>query len=104
MPPPSSAQPVVAEQPRVRGRRRTPRWPLHAEVEVIEPVQGAGVAINGSTGGMRFAVDCGLSPGQHCLIRTRFVSGDERVERARVVWTKELRDGWIVGVQFLERN
>ena len=75
------------------GRRASRRWPLQAEVEVLEPVQGRGVAINGSEGGMRIAVDCPLAPGLRCRIRTTFGPELERVENARVVWSLAARDG-----------
>ena len=84
-----------------RDRRRSRRWPLHAEIEVLEPVRGRGVAINGSRGGMRIAVDCRLSEDDVCVIRTRYGEGVTRTGRVRVVWSKPVRDGWIVGLALL---
>lgn len=84
-----------------RDRRGSPRWPLHAEVEVLQPVQGQGVAINGSRGGMRIAVDCPLSEDDVCILRTRYGPGVTRTGRGRVVWSKPVRDGWIVGLALL---
>jgi hypothetical protein len=84
-------------------RRNARRWPLQAEVEILEPVTGRGVAINGSALGMRIAVDCPLAEGLRCRILTRFGPGLEREENARVVWVLELRDGWIAGLELLER-
>ncbi|MBW2531207.1 MAG: hypothetical protein JRI55_06980 [Deltaproteobacteria bacterium] len=87
-----------------RDRRSVGRWPLHAEVEVLAPVRGRGVAINGSLGGMRIAVDCPLEEDCEYIVRTRFSAGVIRTGRARVAWSKRVRDGWIAGLYFDDRQ
>jgi hypothetical protein len=66
---------------------------------MVEPVRAEGVTINISNGGLRFAVDCALRVGDLCLL---VIDGDdgEHIKRGRVVWTREARDGLIVGLQF----
>jgi hypothetical protein len=84
-------------------RRASRRTALQAEIEVLEPVTGRGVALNGSALGIRIAVDCPLAEGLRCTILTRFGPGLERIEAARVVWVLELRDGWVAGLELCER-
>jgi hypothetical protein len=69
-------------------------------VRVIEPALGRGVTINASDGGLRIAVDCALRPGDVCLL---VVDDPSRpaLERARVAWSRELRDGCIAGLQLI---
>ena len=82
-------------------RRAHERWPVQADVSLLEPTSGTGVTINASVGGMRIAVDGCLRPGDAVLLRLRFPSGKETLERARVVWSRAVRDGQIVGLQFV---
>jgi len=80
-----------------RQRRAARREPLHAEVEMIEPRIGSGVTINASEGGLRVAVDCRLTEGDRCLLKV--CDGERpRLERGRVVWVRELPDGFIAGL------
>jgi len=95
-PPISSIRHVVYD----RYRRQARRLPLHALVEVHEPTGGTGVTINASTGGLRVAVDCLLRPGDLCLL-TVDDEGWPAVERARVIWSQDVRDGCIAGLQLL---
>lgn len=87
-----------------RDRRGAARWPLHAEIEVLGPVRGTGVALNGSLGGMRVAVDCHLAEGTDYLVRTRFSAGVVRTGWATVAWSKKVSDGWIAGLKFEDRQ
>ncbi len=82
----------------LRHRRETRRRPLHAEVDVMEPLTGGGVTINVSDGGLRIAVDCHLSVGDVCMLVIREPAKPVRLERARVVWSQELRDGCVAGL------
>ncbi|MCC6524152.1 MAG: PilZ domain-containing protein [Polyangiaceae bacterium] len=85
-------------------RRAHERWPVQADVELLEPAVASGITINASVGGMRIAVDCALRAGDVCLLRVRFPSGKETLERGQIVWSREARDGCIAGLQFLGRN
>ncbi len=83
-----------------RHRRQARRLPSHAPVEVLEPAGGVGVTINASEGGLRVAVGCLLRPGDLCL----FIVDDSTrpsIERARVIWSQDVRDGCIAGLQLL---
>ncbi|MBW2455245.1 MAG: PilZ domain-containing protein [Deltaproteobacteria bacterium] len=95
-PPVSSIRKVFYDRHRRNARRR----PMNATVEVLEPAGGTGVTINASAGGLRVAVDCLLRPGDMCVLT---VNDEKRpkVERARVIWTQDVRDGCIAGLQLL---
>jgi PilZ domain len=98
-PPISSVRPVLIDRHRRTSRRHT----LNASVEVVQPAAGTGVTINASERGLRVAVDCALHEGDLCLIR---VDDPDRplVERARVVWARELVDGCIAGLEIIGLN
>jgi hypothetical protein len=83
----------------LRQRRTSARRPLHASVDVLEPCEGAGVTINASDGGLRVAVDCKMEPGDIALFYVHEAGKVERLERAHVVWSREVRDGYIVGLR-----
>ncbi len=85
----------------LRQRRASRRRELNADVEVIHPREGRGVTINASEGGLRVACDCAMRQGETLLLRVRETAGEERLEQARVVWSRELRDGWIAGLQIV---
>jgi hypothetical protein len=53
---------------------------------------------------MRVAVDCELIEDDEYVIRTRFSAGVVRTGLARVAWSKQVRDGWIAGLQFEDRE
>jgi hypothetical protein len=95
-PPVSSIRHVVYD----RYRRQARRLPLNAVVEVLEPSGGKGVALNASAGGLRVAVDCLLRAGDLCLLIVED-KGRPAVERARVIWSQDVRDGCIAGLQLL---
>lgn len=81
-------------------RRASRRYPLNADVEVIEPRETAGIAINASAGGMRIALDEPLAVGDLAVLRVR-TDSRELIEHVRVVWTKPFADGCLVGVEFV---
>ena len=81
-------------------RRAARRYPLNADVEVIEPRASSGIAINASAGGMRLALEEPLAVGELCVLRVSTTSR-EMIEHVRVVWTKEQPDGCLVGVEFV---
>lgn len=83
-------------------RRRSRRFPLNAEVTVRQPQLALGVAINASAGGLRVAIDVELPQDQTLDIELRFTDERASVERARVVWSKRFRDGFIVGLEFVD--
>ena len=82
------------------GRRASKRYPLHADVEVLEPFNAHGVVINASEGGLRIAVDQALPLDAICVVEVKLLDG-VTVEIARVAWVRELRDGYLVGVSFV---
>ena len=95
-PPISSIRQVVYD----RHRRQARRLSSHAPVEVLEPAGGTGVTINASTGGLRVAVDCLLRPGDLCLLIVDDAARPSG-ERARVIWSQDVRDGCLAGLQLL---
>ncbi|HEX7481414.1 MAG TPA: PilZ domain-containing protein [Polyangiales bacterium] len=82
------------------GRRATDRYPLHADVEVLDPWNAHGVVINASDGGLRVAVDRDLPVGVLCVVEIAVDEG-KTVEMVRVAWTRELPDGFLVGLAFV---
>ena len=97
---PPSSRPLALEA-LGRQRRASGRRPLEAEVEIFQPTYGNGFTINVSDGGLRVAVDCPLQVGEIVLLAVREEGKAERLECARVAWARELRDGWIVGLQLV---
>jgi len=85
-------------------RRRSQRLPLHADFVVTEPVAATGVVINASAGGLRVAVDRELEVGELLSGRVVVSAGHESMEHARVVWARELPDGWLLGLEFVPLN
>ncbi len=59
-----------------------------------------GVVINASDGGLRVAIDCELPVGVTCVVEIAVDEG-KTVEMARVAWTRELPDGYLVGLSFV---
>lgn len=82
-------------------RRTWDRFPLHADVEVLEPVRAHGVVINASEGGLRIAVDAELPIDATCVVEVRLDEG-KTVELARVAWTRAHPDGFLVGLCFVD--
>jgi hypothetical protein len=85
------------------GRRTSQRYPLHADVEVLDPLHAHGVVINASDGGLRIAVDTALPLGAVCVLEVKSSDGST-VELARVAWLRELRDGFLVGMSFVRES
>lgn len=98
----SSVVPVGGDDREVhRGARRASRrYPLHADIEVLEPCLAAGVSLNVSAGGLRVAIDQRVAVGDVCVLRVRTAADRETIEYARVVWTREQPDGFLVGLEF----
>jgi len=82
-------------------RRRSRRWALDAEIDLLGPVRGAGLALNASVGGLRIAVDMDVPVGQVCMLRVRTAPDQQTVEHAKVVWAKARPDGYVLGLQFV---
>jgi len=82
-------------------RRRFRRWPLDAEIELLTPTRGAGLAINASVGGLRVAVDMGVPLDHVCTLRVRTAPDHATVEHARVVWSQARPDGYLLGLEFI---
>jgi PilZ domain-containing protein len=83
-------------------RRRTARYPMHANVRVRAPETARGVVLNASAGGLRVTLDRGVRPGDELELDVRFDRDRVSHERAQVVWSRELPDGWLVGLSFVE--
>jgi len=82
-------------------RRRFRRWALDAEIELLAPTRGSGLAINASVGGLRIAVDMGVAVDQICTMRVRTAPNHETIEHARVVWSQAQPDGYVLGLEFI---
>jgi hypothetical protein len=82
------------------GRRASRRFPLHADIEVLEPVHAHGVVINASEGGLRVAIDTSLPLDAVCVVEVKSPDGCT-VELARVAWVREHPDGFLVGLSFV---
>jgi hypothetical protein len=82
-------------------RRRSRRWSLDAEIDLLSPVRGTGLAINASVGGLRVAVDMGVPVGEICTLRVRTAPNHQTVEHAKVVWAKARPDGYLLGLKFV---
>lgn len=100
----STMLPAGADDPGVhRGARRASRrYPLHADVELVEPVSAEGVVLNVSAGGMRIAIDRPVDVDGRVVARVVTAPGRELFEKARVVWAREFPDGWLIGLEFVE--
>lgn len=86
--------------PQFGARRRHRRWPLNAEVEILEPVQTRGFTINASVGGLRVAVEDALPKGGTWRAR---ISTSERysyIEAGEVVWVAPKPGGYVAGLAF----
>jgi hypothetical protein len=83
-------------------RRRAHRYPINAEVTVIEPIVTEGVALNASAGGIRIMVVDEIAAGEPCLLELHFTEERRSLEKARVVWSREHSDGWVMGLEFLD--
>lgn len=81
-------------------RRRAERYPLNADVEVLEPFCAHGVVINASAGGLRVALEKPLPLDVVCVIEVCLEDG-KTVEMARVAWVREQPDGFVVGFSFV---
>ncbi len=82
-------------------RRRATRYPLHADVRIVAPFETTGTVLNASAGGMRVALDEAIANGDEVELEVRFDDDKVSRERARVVWCRELPDGWLAGLQFV---
>ena len=85
------------------GRRSAERFPLNADVEVLEPVCASGVVINASAKGLRIAIDKRLETGTVCVLAVR-VENRQTVEVGTVVWSREFPDGHLVGISLVEKE
>jgi len=102
---------AVAGQGRHRGaaaavdgtRRASQRFPLNADVEILEPFSAHGVVINASEGGLRIAVDTELPAGTLCVLEVQ-LEDSTTVEVARVAWVKAHPDGFLVGLSFVNEE
>jgi hypothetical protein len=85
------------------GRRGAERYPLNADVEILEPFNAHGVVINASEGGLRVAVNVELPLDAVCVVEVQLDEG-KTVELARVAWVKAHPDGYLVGLSFVQEE
>ena len=83
------------------GRRAAERYPLNADVEILEPFNAHGVVINASEGGLRVAVNVELPLDAVCVVEVQLEDG-KTVELARVAWVRAHPDGFLVGLSFVQ--
>ena len=83
------------------GQRRSARFPLDAHVDVYGPTFDAhGFVLNASEGGLRVALDRAYDDGSVLVLDVLFASGVVSRERARVMWSRALSDGCVLGLRF----
>lgn len=92
------------EEFREDARRRSQRACSDADVVFLEPVKAEGVALNISEGGLRVAVYEEIPADADCLVEVRREDGEHAERRARVVWSKKVADGWVLGLEFRDRD
>ncbi len=85
------------------GRRSAERFPLNADVEVLEPVSANGVVINASANGLRIAIDKQLEKGTVCVLAVR-VEDQQTIEVGTVVWSREFPDGHLIGISLADKE
>jgi hypothetical protein len=85
------------------GRRSAGRYPLNADIEILDPFNAHGVVINASQGGLRVAVDVELPLDAVCVVEVQLEEG-KTVELARVAWVKVHPDGYLVGLSFVNEE
>jgi hypothetical protein len=85
------------------GRRAAERYPLNADVEILEPFNAHGVVINASEGGLRVAVNVELPLDAVCVVEVQLDEG-KTVELARVAWVRAHPDGYLVGLSFVQEE
>ena len=90
-------------QPDATGRRTASRYPLNADIEILEPFNAHGVVINASQGGLRVAVDLELPLDAVCVVEVQLDEG-KTVELARVAWVKAHPDGYLIGLSFVNEE
>lgn len=83
------------------GERASRRYPLNADVEVVEPVTANGVVINASEGGLRVALDRDVPLDVVCVLEVS-VDGGKTVEMAKVVWVRSEPDGCLAGFEYVD--
>jgi len=85
------------------GRRAAERFPLNADVEILEPISANGVVINASATGLRIAIDKQLDKDTVCVLAIR-VEDNQTIEVGRVAWSREFPDGYLVGISLVEES
>lgn len=82
-------------------RRQTARYPVNADVHVIDPVEAEGVVLNASAGGLRVTLDRAIDVGTEISLELSFPHDRASHEVAEVIWVRELPDGYLVGLRFV---
>jgi hypothetical protein len=82
------------------GERSSQRLSLNADVTFLHPPGLSGVALDASDSGMRVVLDQPIHPGERCIVLVHLQGGDTH-ERAKVVWLRRQREGWVCGLEFV---
>jgi hypothetical protein len=61
-----------------------------------------GIVLNVSRGGLRVISTVPFELGEACSVRLIFGDRAARLEEARVVWSREERDGYILGIAYVD--
>jgi hypothetical protein len=93
----------TAAEVELPGRRSASRYPLNADIEILDPFNAHGVVINASEGGLRVAVDVELPLDAVCVVEVQLADG-KTVELARVAWVRAHPDGFLVGLSFMTED
>ena len=59
------------------------------------------MAINASVGGLRIAVDAAVPVNHVCTLRVQTAPEHSTVEHAKVVWSRSMPDGYLLGLEFI---
>jgi hypothetical protein len=80
-------------------RRESVRWASDAQVEILTPVPTHASALDVSASGIQLALDEWISTGTTCDLRITTHTGRVIFKRARVVWTRRVRNGCVAGLK-----
>ncbi len=85
------------------GRRRAPRFPFFAELEVVGSASASatGTVLDVSAGGLRAKLDKRVGVGRCATLLIRTPSDRVFRNSVQVVWTQTVEGGAITGFQFL---
>ncbi len=71
---------------------------------MLKPFEVRGFALNISEGGIRVAMDLPLPEDKPCVVQISPPEGGSYERHAQVVWSRQLKDGWLMGLRFDEKQ